>query len=315
MLSATIDRYAYGTLRRARRRQIQRRVASTTACRSTSRRDEPLALRRQPRSRQGGHPPARRAATQGFDFFLHSNAPPGSGLGSSSTVDGRADRPAPGLPPPAADRLRDRRAGLRRSSASISASPAACRTSTPPPSAGSTSSSSTRDRVIVNPLRIHGDVILRARVQPAALLHRPTRGSRDHIIDDQTARFERRRGRTRSRACAMQKELTIEMKNALLRGAARPVRRAARRGVAGQEADVAAHLQPGASTSSTTQALRGGALGGKVTGAGGGGYMLFYCAFRQAPPRWPSALTEIGACVIDFAFEPDGIKTWKVDDL
>ena len=30
-----------------------------------------------------------------------------------------------------------------------------------------------------------------------------------------------------------------------------------------------------------TRARKQGALGGKVTGAGGGGYMLFYCPFQR----------------------------------
>ena len=37
------------------------------------------------------------------------------------------------------------------------------------------------------------------------------------------------------------------------------------------------------------EARKHGALGGKVTGAGGGGYMLFYCAFQRStgsPRRW-----------------------------
>ena len=41
-------------------------------------------------------------------------------------------------------------------------------------------------------------------------------------------------------------------------------------------------------------APQGGALGGKVTGAGGGGYMLLYCRFDRKH-RVAERLTELGA--------------------
>ena len=50
---------------------------------------------------------------------------------------------------------------------------------------------------------------------------------------------------------------------------------------------------------------KAGALGGKVTGAGGGGYMLFYCEF-QRKHRVAEALTAHGRSVTEFAFEPTG---------
>ena len=55
-----------------------------------------------------------------------------------------------------------------------------------------------------------------------------------------------------------------------------------------------------------------GALGGKVTGAGGGGYMLFYCPFdrkhrrRGADQAWAARSPSS-------RFELDGLRTWRVD--
>ena len=52
-------------------------------------------------------------------------------------------------------------------------------------------------------------------------------------------------------------------------------------------------------------AMRAGALGGKVTGAGGGGYILFYCDFARKH-RLAEALTRMGGVVTDVAFERRG---------
>ena len=52
-------------------------------------------------------------------------------------------------------------------------------------------------------------------------------------------------------------------------------------------------------------AMREGALGGKMTGAGGGGYMLFYCDFERKH-RLAEALTRMGGVVTDVAFERRG---------
>jgi D-glycero-alpha-D-manno-heptose-7-phosphate kinase len=50
-----------------------------------------------------------------------------------------------------------------------------------------------------------------------------------------------------------------------------------------------------------------------VTGAGGGGYMLFYCEFHKKH-RVAERLTKMGAQVTEFAFEHDGLTTWSLDD-
>ena len=60
-------------------------------------------------------------------------------------------------------------------------------------------------------------------------------------------------------------------------------------------------------------AKRHGAIGGKVTGAGGGGYMLFYCRYDRKH-KVTDRLRELGARVSDFAFEPSGLRTWRADD-
>jgi D-glycero-alpha-D-manno-heptose-7-phosphate kinase len=60
------------------------------------------------------------------------------------------------------------------------------------------------------------------------------------------------------------------------------------------------------------EALKHGAVSGKVTGAGGGGYMLFYCDYRSKH-RVAEALTRMGASVTDFAFDSHGLTTWRAE--
>ncbi len=58
-------------------------------------------------------------------------------------------------------------------------------------------------------------------------------------------------------------------------------------------------------------ALRAGAIGGKMTGAGGGGYMLLYTPFDRKH-EVARRLTELGAVETDFTFTRRGLETWRV---
>ena len=57
-------------------------------------------------------------------------------------------------------------------------------------------------------------------------------------------------------------------------------------------------------------ALKHGAIGGKITGAGGGGHMLFYCRPNHEQVV-SQALKNAGAKVVDFTFDTDGLETWE----
>jgi D-glycero-alpha-D-manno-heptose-7-phosphate kinase len=58
------------------------------------------------------------------------------------------------------------------------------------------------------------------------------------------------------------------------------------------------------------EARRHGAIGGKLLGAGGGGYLLLYCETgRHQELR--QALQRLGGTVEDFAFETRGLQVWR----
>ncbi|MBS1266202.1 MAG: hypothetical protein MAG795_00169 [Candidatus Woesearchaeota archaeon] len=58
-------------------------------------------------------------------------------------------------------------------------------------------------------------------------------------------------------------------------------------------------------------ARKHGALGGKVSGAGGGGHAVFYCKpnTEQIVAR---KLRKAGAKVINFSFDFKGLQSWEV---
>ena len=59
-------------------------------------------------------------------------------------------------------------------------------------------------------------------------------------------------------------------------------------------------------------AIEHGAIGGKACGAGGGGCLLFYCQpTREHNVR--QKLEEAGTRIIDFNFEFDGLQVWKAE--
>ena len=59
-------------------------------------------------------------------------------------------------------------------------------------------------------------------------------------------------------------------------------------------------------------AMDNGALGGKVSGAGGGGFMFFICAPGKRE-RVCRKLAEKGAEIMEFSFDPKGARTGKLD--
>ena len=306
VLNATINRYAYGTLRPRADDQI-RIDSADLGLAEDYRRDEPLLfdgrldlVKAAIRRLEGDEP-------GGFDLFLRTNAPPGSGLGSSSTLmvtligllkDYRAlpltDYEIAHLSYVIERREAGIKGGLQDQYAATFG--------------GFNFIEFEADRVIVNPLRIPRATINELEHNMLLCYTGATRRS-DHIIEDQTARFEGRDEDTLE-GLRRQKDFAVEMKNALLRG-----RTDAFGDLLHQAWEATKKLSPRIATpfidEAYAEARAHGALGGKVTGAGGGGYMLFYCVFERKH-EVANALTALGGTVSEFAFEPNGLETWTI---
>ena len=61
------------------------------------------------------------------------------------------------------------------------------------------------------------------------------------------------------------------------------------------------------------EALRAGALGGKLLGAGGGGYLLVYCPYNVRH-KVAARLEAAGGQLTDWNFELRGAQAWVTDE-
>ena len=309
VLSATINRYAYGTLRPREDRQIQIQsldldMVASIALEEARPDGDRLDLIKAAIQKVASDSP------NGFDLFLHSAAPPGSGLGSSSAiVVALVGLLSAHMRLPLTDYETARLAytveredlGLKGGTQDQYAAVFG----------GFNFMEFRADEVIVNPLRISPETINELEYNLLLCFTGGTRAS-DHIIDDQTGRFQSQDSSTLD-GLSMQKELAVEMKDALLRGTLTKF---------GELLDKAWEFKKKMSPKITndhidelySEAKRHGAIGGKVTGAGGGGYMLLYCRY-DTKHEVQSALGALGAEAVDFQFDPFGLTTWSHQDV
>jgi D-glycero-alpha-D-manno-heptose-7-phosphate kinase len=250
----------------------------------------------------------RKLGRGGFDLFLHSNAPPGSGLGSSSSVMVTLI----GLLKeyhrlPLTDyQIAELAFAVEREDLGIKGGLQDQYAAT---FGGFNYIEMNGSRVVVNPLRIPHDVVHELEHNMLLAYTGRTRQS-DHIIEDQTQRFEQG-DEAALEGLRMQKRLASEMKDALLR---REVNEFGR--LLGAAWEFKKKMSPRISNPQIDElyeaARAQGALGGKVTGAGGGGYMLFFCPFHRKH-KVADALTAGGAAVDEFGFAHEGLTTWSID--
>lgn len=307
VLSATINRYAYGTLRPRQDRQVCIESVDFGLSVSYLMSDIPvydgkLDLVKAAILKLGG-------GSNGLDLFLHSDAPPGSGLGASSAVMVTLV----GLLKefrnfPMADyEIADLAYTIERTELSI---PGGLQDQYACAFGGFNFIEFLPDRVIVNPLKISADVLNELQYNLVLCYTGQTRMSA-HIIEDQVQRYTSGEADTLN-ALRELKRLTVEMKNALLR------RRLDEFGELLHHVwEHKRRMSPKISTPELDEmydvARREGALGGKITGAGGGGYMLLYCRYDRKH-RVAEAVKQFGSVITDFAFEPMGLQTWRVND-
>jgi len=163
------------------------------------------------------------------------------------------------------------------------------------------------DEVIVNPLRIPSDAIAELEMSLILCYTGLSRRS-DGIISDQTARLRAEVPDT-LQGLRTQKELAVAMKKALLRGELDEFG-----WLLGQAWEAKKKMSPKISNDFIDEvydvAMRAGARGGKVTGAGGGGYILFYADF-DLRHKVTAELQKMGVSAAEFAFVREGVRTWR----
>jgi len=306
VLSSTVNRYARGTLRPRSDGQIcinsrDFGLSLAYASRDELTYDGQMDLAKAAINRLAGDHEG------GYDLFLHSDAPPGTGLGSSSAmmvvlvgllkefhglqltdyevadIAYQIERVDLGI-----------RGGMQDQYAAAFG--------------GFNFIEFLGDRVVVNSLKVPVDIQNELEYN-LLLCHTGKVRLSEKIIEDQVRRYEQ--NETDSiEALKELKQLTTEMKNALL---------SRRMDEFGRLLDLEwqhkKRMSPRISSPELDElysaARREGALGGKITGAGGGGYMLLYCDFERKP-EIEQTLERLGCQIHDVALEHWGLQTWRV---
>jgi D-glycero-alpha-D-manno-heptose-7-phosphate kinase len=309
VLSATINRYAFATIEpRADNLVSVNSIDYDLTVRFDL--DKPVAYDGQLDLAKGvvNHFRTVGRLTTGADIALHNDAPPGSGLGSSSAltvalIQAIADHVR--LP---MDRyeLAEAAYSIERVEVGIKGGKQdqfACAFG------GINFIEFTRDATVVNPLRVKPELIAELEY---SLLFAYIGGVHfsSHIIEHQMQGYES--GQVdRVAAFDELRDLAYETKKALLLG---------KLGRFGELLDAAwqckRRLADGISNPRIDEiyerARKAGALGGKLSGAGGGGFMFFFCEPRRRF-HVQQAIQELGAEVTSLSFTDDGVRSWTIE--
>jgi len=166
----------------------------------------------------------------------------------------------------------------------------------------------TGHRTIVNPLKIQPDVQNELAYRLLLCYTGLGHYSNDIIVQQQRNYTEGREDTVD--ALDATKQLAVDMKNELLRGNLDEMGRLLDEGWQFKK-----RFTEGISNERIdalySKAREAGALGGKLLGAGGGGYILLFCDFARRA-KVAKAVQEAGGRVTDFSLEASGLQTWSV---
>ncbi|GAB6077188.1 GHMP family kinase ATP-binding protein [Desulfurobacterium crinifex] len=164
------------------------------------------------------------------------------------------------------------------------------------------------DRVIVNPLRVKREYINELEMN-LLLYYTGTSRLSSKIIEEQIKSVERRQNRP-VEAIHKLKEQAVRMKEAILRGDLHEIGEILDYGWRYKK-QMASGITNSAIDEIYETALRAGATGGKISGAGGGGFMIFYCP-GNCRYGVMNALKEFGGIFYRYQFTKHGLETWRV---
>ena len=308
VLSATINKFAYGTLSPRKDKHIVIEsldfgFSVDYDSHETLSYDGKLDLAKAAIKKISGKLP------KGFDLFMHCDVPPGTGLGSSSTMMVTLVgllKKYKNLP------LTDYEIAnlayiIERNELRIKGGLQDHYAAT---FGGFNFIEFLKDRVIVNPLRISSDII--NELEHNLLLCYTGRARLSAgIIEDQVKRYETGENKTIEGMREL-KMITIEIKNALLQNRLNEFGELLYHAWENKK-----KMSPKISNPELEELYsigkKNGAIGGKVVGAGGGGHILFYCPWNKKH-KAAEALQKRGCTITDFSFEMRGLQIWSVND-
>jgi len=303
-LSTTIDKYAYCTLATRDDKSINvQSLDYNIAARYFT--DEELQY--------GGKLDLVKAAIkvmkvkQGLDLFLHSDAPPGCGLGTSSTMAVTLVGVFKHwLKLPLTDyNIAELAYHIEREELGIKGGKQDQYAAS---FGGFNFIEFLGDKVIVNPLRIKPETLNELEYRLMLCYTGKTRLSAG-IIDDQVSNYREKKEDV-VRALDETKQLAIAMKNALLLGRIDEFGSLLHQAWCSKKRFSSKITDPDINKLYET-ARENGAIGGKLLGAGGGGYLLLLCQFDKRHIV-AEKLEQLGGKITDFAFDFNGLQTWEV---
>lgn len=162
------------------------------------------------------------------------------------------------------------------------------------------------DTVIVNPLRVNLDYMAELE-HNLILYYTGTSRLSASIIEKQSSAFKQKTTKSVEAAHKI-KQQAISMKQALLTGDIDAIGRILDEGWQFKK-EMAAGITNEVIDNIYSTAQRAGAIGGKISGAGGGGYMTLYCP-GNTRHNVSRELESLGGRVQPFSFDPIGLTTW-----
>jgi GHMP kinase len=167
------------------------------------------------------------------------------------------------------------------------------------------------DRVIVNPLRINDD-ILQEWAMNTVLFYTNKQRCSSKIIEEQAENVKRQNLDSLEAMHNVKKE-AFRMKNCLLRDELWELGKALNSSWNNKK-KMARHISNEFIDHIYETAIANGALGGKISGAGGGGFMFFYCPGNTCY-KVSEALTNLNIGNVKyFEFCKRGLITWTIKE-
>jgi D-glycero-alpha-D-manno-heptose-7-phosphate kinase len=302
VLSSTIDKYAYASLRPRSDDAIEVRSLDYDILAKYDRRDAlpfdgTLDLVKAVINRF--------SVPTGLDLFLHSDAPPGSGLGSSSTlVVALMGVFRHWLKLTMTDyELAQMAYKIEREDLCIAGGK---QDQYAAAFGGFNFIEFSATAVIVNPLRIKASTLNELEYRLLLCYTGQTRLSA-HILSEQVTSYVERKPQVVDALDGM-KALAIQMKNLLVLNNLDQFGELLHEAW-GLKKQLATRISDAQIDELYERARQAGAIGGKILGAGGGGYLLLFCPFERKHII-ARELESAGAQPVDFAFDERGLQTW-----
>lgn len=164
------------------------------------------------------------------------------------------------------------------------------------------------DKVIVNPLRIRQEYLFELE-NNLLLYYTSTSRESAEIIKKQSRNVKEQKGQS-IEAMHLLKEQARQMKEALLKGQLHQIGEILDFGFQ-QKKQMAEGISNTLLEEIYDCAKAAGATGGKISGAGGGGFMIFYCP-GNSKYQVINELQKFGGRYRRYQFTKHGLKTWSI---